>query len=150
MLEGIRSNNSIQGAALGSSFAKQTPLQPFFLMNESLFSKRHVANGVCRLHSARIIEVMMSYVLRFTCLVGSSAVCFTILSPQMFSKRLPPRFVELQEVLVCSLFNRLSLYSDLPLLRPPEKGLQAKTLMHWSACCLPGHYRSRAPQSAFY
>lgn len=35
---------------------------------------------------------------------------------------------ELQEGLVCSFLNGLSIYSDLPLLRP-EKGLQAKTLI---------------------
>lgn len=62
-------------------------------------------------------------------LLGCSAVRFMILSPKMFSKQLSPWSVELQELLVCSFLNRLRLYSDLPLLRPPEKGLQAKTLI---------------------
>lgn len=80
----------------------------------------------------RINRVITSYVLGYTmpCLVGCSAVCFMVLSFKMFSKQLSPRSVELQEVLVCSLLNRLRIYSDLPLLRPPEKGLRAKTLIH--------------------
>lgn len=103
------------------------------MCDETLFSQRHVANSVCQLvRSARIIEAIMIYVLGFNmpCLAGCSAECFMILSPQMFSKPLLAWSVRLQEVLVCSFLNRLRLYSDLPLLRPPEKGLQAKILIH--------------------
>lgn len=88
----------------------------------------------------------MSYVLGLTapCLVGCS-VCFMVLSTGMFSKQLPPRSVELQEVLVCSFLNRLRPYSDLPLLRPPEKAPQAKKLIHSSACCACQDVASTGP-----
>lgn len=55
-------------------------------------------------------------------LIGSAAVCLTILSPNMFSKQLPPWSVQLQELLVCSFLNSLWLYSVLPLLKTPRKG----------------------------
>lgn len=81
MLEGINPNNSIRGATLVSSFAKQTPPPPCFLIMNQQKSAQTV----------RIIEAIMSNVPGFSlpCLVGCSAVCFMILSPKMFSKQLP-------------------------------------------------------------